>query len=198
MAAPSAATAAPRVRGGRVERSARGKRTERSARGKRTERSARGKRAERPVRVERRLRGERRWWGRRGERGATVIELAMLMPIVLAVVLLIVQVTLWFHGRQVADAAAREGARIARAGGSDGWQEAAEGKARQIVQAIGPQLLKNAQAQAWEQGDQRGVEVTGSAVQVVPLLPEMTFTITSRFGGPIECFRPDDGSDGCE
>ncbi|MEU7886194.1 TadE/TadG family type IV pilus assembly protein [Microbispora bryophytorum] len=134
----------------------------------------------------------------RRERGATVIELAMLMPIVLAVVLLIVQVTLWFHGRQVADAAAREGARIARAGGSDGWQEAAEGKARQIVQAIGPQLLKNAQAQAWEQGDQRGVEVTGSAVQVVPLLPAMTFTITSRFGGPIECFRPDDGSDGCE
>ncbi len=140
-------------------------------------------------------------WARRmrsRERGATVIELAMLMPVVLAVVLLIVQVTLWFHGRQVADAAAREGARIARAGGSDGWQEAAEGKARQIVQAIGPQLLKNAQAQAWEQGDQRGVEVTGSAVQVVPLLPEMTFTITSRFGGPIECFRPDDGSEGCE
>ncbi|WP_310741939.1 TadE/TadG family type IV pilus assembly protein [Microbispora sp. H13382] len=134
----------------------------------------------------------------RSERGATVIELAMLMPVVLAVVLLIVQVTLWFHGRQVADAAAREGARIARAGGSDGWQEAAEGKARQIVQAIGPQLLKNAQAKAWEQGDQRGVEITGSAVQVVPLLPEMTFTITSRFGGPIECFRPDDGSDGCE
>ncbi|WP_328708310.1 TadE/TadG family type IV pilus assembly protein [Microbispora hainanensis] len=145
--------------------------------------------------AERRHRG-----GRPGhrERGATVIELAMLMPVVLAVVLLIVQVTLWFHGRQVADAAAREGARIARAGGSDGWQEAAEGKARQIVQAIGPQLLKNAQAQAWEQGDQRGVEVTGSAVQVVPLLPEMTFTITSRFGGPIECFRPDDGSEGCE
>ncbi|WP_405395399.1 TadE/TadG family type IV pilus assembly protein [Microbispora hainanensis] len=143
-------------------------------------------------------RGRRPRRMRSRERGATVIELAMLMPIVLAVVLLIVQVTLWFHGRQVADAAAREGARIARAGGSDGWQEAAEGKARQIVQAIGPQLLKNAQAQAWEQGDQRGVEVTGSAVQVVPLLPEMTFTITSRFGGPIECFRPDDGSEGCE
>ncbi|XVQ87407.1 TadE/TadG family type IV pilus assembly protein [Microbispora siamensis] len=194
MTGPSAATALPRVLG-RVERSERGKRDERSERGKRVERSERGKRAERPARVERRGRGRRRG---RGERGATVIELAMLMPIVLAVVLLIVQVTLWFHGRQVADAAAREGARIARAGGSDGWQEAAEGKARQIVQAIGPQLLKNAQAQAWEQGDQRGVEVTGSAVQVVPLLPEMTFTITSRFGGPIECFRPDDGSDGCE
>jgi hypothetical protein len=128
-----------------------------------------------------------------------VIELAMLMPIVLAVVLLVVQVTLWFHGRQVADAAAREGARVARAAGaSDGWQGAAEAKALQIVQAIGPELLKNAQAKAWEQGDQRGIDVTGSTVQVVPLLPSMTFTITAHFGGPIECFRPDDGSEGCQ
>lgn len=186
VADPRAPAAARREGGGQVER---GGPVQRGRCARRTERR------ERTLQVGRCGQGER-VEGR--ERGATVIELAMLMPIVLAVVLLIVQVTLWFHGRQVADAAAREGARIARAGGSDGWQEAAEGKARQIVQAIGPQLLKNAQAQAWEQGDQRGVEVTGSAVQVVPLLPEMTFTITSRFGGPIECFRPDDGSEGCE
>lgn len=136
---------------------------------------------------------------RQADRGAAVIELAMLMPIVLAVVLLVVQMALWFHGRQVADAAAREGARIARAAGSsEGWQDSAEARAVQIVQAVGPELLKNAKAQAWEQGDQRGMEVTGSAVQVVPLLPELTFTITAHFGGPIECFRPDDGSEGCQ
>ncbi|ETK33344.1 TadE/TadG family type IV pilus assembly protein [Microbispora sp. ATCC PTA-5024] len=133
------------------------------------------------------------------DRGATVIELAMIMPVVLAVVLLVVQVTLWFHGRQVADAAAREGARVARAAGdSDGWQGEAEAKALQIVQAVGPELLKNAQVKAWEQGDQRGVDVSGSAVQVVPLLPSVTFTITSHFGGPIECFRPDDGTGDCQ
>ncbi|MEU8172906.1 TadE family protein [Microbispora hainanensis] len=197
VAGPRAPAAARREGGGQTERCGRGGRPVHREQGGPVERNrcARRQRRERALRVGRRGQGER---VERRERGATVIELAMLMPIVLAVVLLIVQVTLWFHGRQVADAAAREGARIARAGGSDGWQEAAEGKARQIVQAIGPQLLKNAQAQAWEQGDQRGVEVTGSAVQVVPLLPEMTFTITSRFGGPIECFRPDDGSEGCE
>ncbi len=82
-----------------------------------------------------------------GDRGATVIELALLMPVVLVVVLLIVQMALWFHGRQVADAAAREGARIARAG-DDGWQEAAEAKARQIIQAIGPEILQAATATA--------------------------------------------------
>jgi Flp pilus assembly protein TadG len=135
----------------------------------------------------------------RRDRGASVIELALIMPIVLAAVLLIVQFALWFHGRQVADAAAREGARIARAAGDEdnGWQDDAEAKAVQVVQAVGPQLLKNATATAWEQGDQRGVDVTGTTVQVVPLLPELTFTITARFGGPIECFRPDDGSEGC-
>lgn len=135
----------------------------------------------------------------RGERGATVIELALLMPVILAVVLLVVQFALWFHGRQVADAAAREGARFARAtGASDGWQSGAEAKARQIIQAVGPKLLSNAQVQAWEQGDRRGIDVTATAVQVVPLLPEATFEITAHFGGPIECFRPDDGSEGCE
>ncbi|GLW05446.1 hypothetical protein Misp01_05760 [Microtetraspora sp. NBRC 13810] len=137
----------------------------------------------------------------RRERGATVIELAMIMPVVLAVILLIVQVALWFHGRQVADAAAREGARIARSAGaeSSGWEGEAEDRARQIVEAVGPRLLRDADITAWEDADQRGVEVTGQVVQVVPLLPELTFTITSRFGGPVECFRPDveGGGDEC-
>jgi Flp pilus assembly protein TadG len=133
------------------------------------------------------------------ERGATVLELAMIMPVVLALVLLVVQFALWFHGRQVADAAAREGARIARAAGADGtgWEGDAEGRAEQVIRAVGPQLLQGASARAWEEGDQRGVEVTGSAVQVIPLLPELTFSITARFGGPVECFRPDDGSGEC-
>ncbi|MEU8269880.1 TadE family protein, partial [Sphaerisporangium sp. NPDC049002] len=51
------------------------------------------------------------------DRGATVVELALLMPVLLIVILLVVQSALWFHGRQVADAAAREGARVARAAG---------------------------------------------------------------------------------
>ncbi len=127
----------------------------------------------------------------------------MIMPVVLAVVLLVVQLTLWFHGRQVAAAAAREGARIARAagagasGGATGWEGEARARAEQIVRAVGPELLRNVSVETWQQGDRRGVEVTGHAVRVIPLLPDLTFTITSRFGGPVECFRPDDGSAGC-
>ncbi|MFI6320545.1 TadE family protein [Nonomuraea sp. NPDC050556] len=136
----------------------------------------------------------------RKDRGATVIELALLMPVILATVLLIVQMALWFHGRQVADAAAREAARVARAApyDSSGWETDAENKAMDIVRAIGPKLLSNPDVKATEEGvNERFVTVTGSAVQVIPLLPELTFTITSRFGGPVECFRPDDGSGAC-
>lgn len=134
------------------------------------------------------------------ERGATVIELAMIMPVVLAVVLLIVQMALWFHGRQVADAAAREGARVARAApfDSSGWEGEAEARAKDVVQAIGPRLLSGASAKAASEGvDERWVTVTGSAVQVIPLLPELTFTVTAKSGGPVECFRPDNGGDDC-
>jgi Flp pilus assembly protein TadG len=129
-----------------------------------------------------------------------VVELAMIMPVVLVVVLLVVQLALWFHGRQVADAAAREGARVARAAGADGdgWRADAEARAAEIVRTVGPRLLQEARAEAWEQGGLRGVSVTGTAVQVVPLLPELTFTVTARFGGPVECFRPDDGTEGCQ
>ncbi|WP_436760282.1 TadE/TadG family type IV pilus assembly protein [Streptosporangium sp. V21-05] len=135
--------------------------------------------------------------GRGGERGATVVELAIIMPVVLVVILLIVQTALWFHGRQIADAAAREGARLARVD-TESWQQDAESRAQELIRTVGPKLLEGATVTAWEEGDMRGVEVTASAVQVVPLLPSTTFTVTARFGGPIECFRPDDGSEGCE
>ncbi|MEU8269891.1 TadE family protein [Sphaerisporangium sp. NPDC049002] len=137
---------------------------------------------------------------RQGDRGASVIELALIMPVVLVVILLIVQFTLVFHGRQVADAAAREGARIARAAGTgtEGWQGAAESRARTVVRTVGPKMLQSVVVRAWQRGDQRGVTVEGDAVAVVPLLPGMSFRITSTFGGPIECFRPDDGSPGCQ
>ncbi|NRQ35359.1 pilus assembly protein [Nonomuraea sp. NN258] len=139
--------------------------------------------------------------GGRGERGVTVVELALLMPVVLAVALLIVQVALWFHGRQVAEAAAREGARVARSSPFDSgaWEGQATAKATDVIRAIGPRLLSNATATtSTKDPDERFVTVTGNAVQVIPLLPELAFTITATSGGPVECFRPDNGGEDCE
>jgi hypothetical protein len=119
---------------------------------------------------------------------------------VTATVLLIVQVALWFHAREVAEAAAREGARVARAAPFDSgaWQGEATGKATEIIQAVGPRLLQGATATTSEkEPDERFVTVTGSAVQVIPLLPDLAFTITATAGGPVECFRPDNGGEDC-
>lgn len=135
------------------------------------------------------------------ERGVAAVELAVLMPVILAVALLIVQVALWFHARQVAEAAAREGARVARSAPIDSgdWPAAATAKATDIVRAIGPRLLGDATATTSEkEPDERFVTVTGNAVQVVPLLPSLAFTITATAGGPVECFRPDNGGEDCE
>ena len=133
------------------------------------------------------------------ERGASVVELALIMPVALVVILLAVQFTLVFHGRQVADAAAREGARVARAAGADApnWKQAAEKRARDIVSKIGPQMLQRVAVEAFQRGGERGVTVRGDAVAAVPLVGDMSFTVTATSRGPIECFRPDDGSRGC-
>lgn len=124
------------------------------------------------------------------------------MPVVLVAMLAIVQFALVFHARQIADGAARVGARVARAAGvgaqSAGWQRAAETQARQRVALIGKKVLENPTVQAWQEGDERGVTVRGNVTAAIPLLPGMTFTITARSGGPIECFRPDDGTGDCQ
>ncbi|MEV5414480.1 TadE/TadG family type IV pilus assembly protein [Thermopolyspora sp. NPDC052614] len=133
------------------------------------------------------------------DKGASVVELSLIMPVVLIVILLAVQFTLVFHGRQVADAAAREGARVARAAGvnAPGWKRLAERRARDIVRTIGPQMLQKVTVEAFERGGERGVTVRGDAVAAVPLLPNMSFPVTATFSGPIECFRPDNGSRRC-
>ena len=45
---------------------------------------------------------------RRHEAGLTSTELAVLMPVLIALVLVPFQVALWWHAKQVADGAARE------------------------------------------------------------------------------------------
>jgi hypothetical protein len=118
------------------------------------------------------------------------------------VLLLVVQLALVFHARQIADGAARVGARVARAAGvgegAGNWQAAAESQAQARIALVGKKVLENATVQAWQEGDQRGVTVTGNVAAAIPLLPGMNFTIKARSGGPIECFRPDDGTGDCQ
>ncbi|MFA1539632.1 TadE family protein [Actinomadura monticuli] len=128
----------------------------------------------------------------RSDAGVSSMEWALLTPILILVMLVVVQFAMVFHARHVALAAAQSGARVARTspvGG--GWEGVATAKAAGSVREIGPDLLSGLQVRAGEENDERWVEVSGEAVQVVPF---MTFHVSQRSQGPIECFRPDVGA----
>lgn len=119
------------------------------------------------------------------------MEWALLTPVLILLMLVVVQFAMVFHARHVALAGAQSGARVARTspvGG--GWQGAATAKAAGDVRRIGPELLSGLQVRAGEADDERWVEVSGEAVSVIPF---MTFQVSQRSQGPIECFRPDVG-----
>ena len=119
------------------------------------------------------------------------MEWALLTPVLILVMLVVVQFTMVFHARHVALAAAQSGARVARtAPVGGGWEGGATAKAERDVREIGPELLGDLTVRAGESGDQRWVEVSGRAVTVVPF---MSFRVSQRSQGPIECFRPDVG-----
>jgi TadE-like protein len=135
------------------------------------------------------------------ERGASSMEWALLTPVLILVILLVIQFTMVYHARHVALAAAQAGARLARSepAGTD-WRGRAQARSRQSIAQIGPGLFEGApDITAGEadggSGDQRFVEVSGQAVQVVPFLK---IRVRQRSQGPVECFRPDDGGTDCE
>lgn len=127
------------------------------------------------------------------DRGASAIELALLTPIILLTITAAVQFALLFHARHVALAAAQEGARVARTTTGPSWQDAAVRRANTYIDLIGPRLLEERRVTPIAAGDDRGVQVRGHAVNVLPFLELL---VVERSSGPRECFRPDDGGAG--
>jgi Flp pilus assembly protein TadG len=131
------------------------------------------------------------------DQGASSLEWALLTPFLVSFMMTVVQFAMVYHARHVALAAAQSGARVARTDNSTAWQANAERRAKDSVAQVGPGLLTQTNAVADGDRDHRYVNVTGTAVSVVP---GMTFTVSQRAGGPTECFRPDLGNHwtGCE
>ena len=121
---------------------------------------------------------------RRGDTGLTSTELAVLMPVVIALVLAPFQVGLWWHASQVADAAARDAvdaAQVAGATEADG-----EAAAMRFLDAAG-NLTRPAVSVA-RSTDTVTVTVTGRAPR---LLPGFDWQVTARASGPVERFIPE-------
>lgn len=132
------------------------------------------------------------------DRGTSAIELAILAPILLALIWLAIQYALYFQGRQVALAAAQIGARVAReeAATVPTWQSDAVRQAEKYYNGLGTKVLGNGiQATATSNGNDVQVTVTGQAASILFGLP---LPIHETAGGPIECFRPDlNGGQAC-
>lgn len=129
----------------------------------------------------------RRYVGAAGERGAATTELVMATPALLFMIMLLVQVGLWFHAQHVAQAAAQEGVRAARV--EDGVVADGAARANQFLDALGSEIIEGRTVRVTRGSDVATVTVTGFAVNVVPGL---RFGISEAAEAPVERFRSAD------
>lgn len=122
----------------------------------------------------------------RDERGDASIEVVIAVPVLLFMIMLVIQAGLWFHGSQLAEAAAQEGVQAGRV--STGSTAAAESRAREFLGRLSPTVAATAQVSAARGPEVTRVEVTGRVQQVVPGLD---LTVSGAAEAPTERFRED-------
>ena len=134
-----------------------------------------------------------------GDRGASVVELAVLAPGLMMLCMLILQFGLWFNAREAALASAQAGATVAReeAATNAAWAANAQAAATQYFDGLQTHLLGRLTARA--SGDPHAnvsVTVSGPLGFSVFAFFDLKLHISATAGGPVECFRPA-GQNGC-
>lgn len=118
------------------------------------------------------------------ERGMTTIQVAILFPVVLFWIMLIVQYGLWWHGKQVANAAAAEAVDAAQV--SSGTARDGEDAAAAYLAQSGN--LDNVTITVNREPAIVTAEVRGEAPQLVP---GFEWSVTARSSAPVERFVPE-------
>lgn len=102
---------------------------------------------------------------RRAERGSATLETVVLWPVVFLLIFGIVHAGLWFHARNVALSAAREGARAASlADGSGGAARAADF----LASTTDGSVMRVGDIHETADSDSVTVTVTGSSTTLIP------------------------------
>ncbi|WP_432198855.1 TadE family protein [Streptomyces sp. bgisy027] len=125
------------------------------------------------------------WWrGRRwrDDRGDASIQMAIIFPFVLLATVAVVQASMWFYARQIALTAAREGVSAARAYDSSPAEGAAQ--ARDVLTRTAGDSLTGYSVSASSNGQRVRVEVSGSALSMIPGVSGLQ--ITQSASGPVE------------
>ena len=120
----------------------------------------------------------------RDERGMTTIQVAILFPVVLFWIMLIVQYGLWWHAKQVANAATAEAVDAAQV--STGSARDGEDAAASYLAQSGN--LDNITVTVSREPTVVTVEVRGEAPQLVP---GFAWSVTARSTAPVERFIPE-------
>lgn len=120
----------------------------------------------------------------RDERGMTTIQVAILFPVVLFWIMLIVQYGLWWHAKQVANAAAAEAVDAAQV--SAGTARDGEDAAASYLAQSGN--LDDITITVSREPTTVTVEVHGDAPRLVP---GIEWSVTARSSAPVERFIPE-------
>lgn len=119
----------------------------------------------------------------RKDDGYSVVEAVITLPVVIVLTMLVVQYALLWHGRNVAEAAAQDGLRSARA-----YQATAtmgEHAALGYLHEVAPNLLTNPHVLADRTATTVTIEVKA---HVLSILGFGVFSVDERAVGPVEVF----------
>ena len=114
----------------------------------------------------------------------TTTQVAIVFPVLLLWIMLIVQYGLWFHAKQVADAAAAEATDAAQV--PDGTAAKGQEAAQAFLAQAGN--LDEVAVVVERGGGQVVVDVRGRAPRLVPGL---TWSVAARAAAPVERFVPE-------
>lgn len=133
------------------------------------------------------------------ERGAaSLAQTVLVAPTLLAVLMLIVQVGLLLHARNVAEQAAQQGAAAGRA--YDGSEGSAKTTTLSYLASLSDRTLRNRSVAVERTPETASVTVTGTVISVVPWLDlrvsESASGPVERFVEPSREFRITEGSSG--
>jgi len=118
-----------------------------------------------------------------GERGYSIVEAVITVPVMLGLTMLVVQSALLWHGRHVAEAAAQDGLRAARGFGATAAM--GERDATDYLGQVAPRLLLQPSVEADRTATVVTVRVRARVLSVVPF---GGFDIEETVAGPVERF----------
>jgi Flp pilus assembly protein TadG len=114
----------------------------------------------------------------RSQRGQSLVEAALALPLLLIVALGVIQFALYEHAENVAAGAAQEGARVAAA--EDGTLAGGVERSESILQAGLGSDARNVSVQAAESADTVSITVHGRLPVLIPWVTDASLPLSAR------------------